>query len=608
MSSEEKYPVVGRDEYDVTESVKLDGPPGHGKTEQIKRRTEEFLKETDSTIHNVMLGTYRRSLSQDLINTFEDGELLPPNFSLQSSYMGTIHANCDKIIRKKTDLNISNKATGYAQKLFCQKHGLKYFGDTKQELTGGKALFNIFTWMVANKATPEQVPQYKYDTVRDACDRHIDIRRLWQEWQQFKQNPPIHKFNNLEEGDELYDFDESLLIVSQRELVPENVDLLIVDEMHDVYPVMNDVIQMWMEKMEDTTFIIAGDKNQVINQYQGTSPEFYEEVNLPEIHLPDSYRCRANHLEYAHSILSKHFEPPRVENCRGGGSITSVNASRMEYDNRRSEWRVPSSLNSPSSLYEEHVDDEETALYLVRTNLQAEAVAKDLERAGIPFESDSVNDWKDSGLLDLYNGLCTIREIPSDVEYTWDSGFALNLGDDTEIDGDELLAVLDATPAEYVADSKLDAVNVAEGIESYPLDNLHNFFEESFFAEVHANPVGLLLNSVDKKKLAHLADKHSWTRIHEDGIRVKLLTIHASKGMQGDNVFLYDGIPKRIQDQIEKSPEVDKNECRTWYVATTRASDTLVVVRNAFDGYEPSPYLPPIQTANGSSQSGVVHQ
>jgi len=600
-----EIPIIGVDEHPVTDSVLIDGPPGTGKTTQISRRIEEFLRKTDCGIRNVQLVTYRTSLADEIVERLKKDGLVAESFDARKSKIGTLHAICNRLIRDETDTDVSNKVSWYHKQVFCKHHGLKYSSNKKGERTAGKELFKAFSWMLSTKSTPEEVPQDMYDDIVDVANHHVDLRRLWKAWQEFKQNPPVEKFDDLDDGDELYDFDELLLIVSEQRITPSETNLIVVDEMHDVYPAMFDVIQMWMDEMDDTTFIIAGDKHQVITEYQGASPEFYESVDLPEVSLPTTYRCPEEHVDYSHKVLSHRFEPPEVEANEDGGLVTDVTAPKMFYQNYRGEWSTSSAKNNPADLYYEYVDDRESAIFAVRTNFQAEAIGKALADEGIPFTSNSVEDFSDSDIVDLYNGLCKCRQIPESPDYTYDGGFSYDIESNEVITTDELLSVVDATPATFIDGTKYDIQSVFSDLEEYPLNQLHNIFTDEFYGELHENPIGFLLSSVSKTKLARLTDKHDFETLDEDGINTQILTIHAAKGLEADNVFLYDGIPHKTYDNITSSESAAQNECRVWYVGATRSSDTLVIVRNAFDGYYESPFLPRVKSTSEQG-SGVV--
>lgn len=600
------YDITGEEEYSVSQSVKIDGSAGTGKSTQILLRTEKFLKQNESTISDICLVTYRNSLAEDIIDRFRQEELVSDGFRPERSNIGTMHAICNRLIRKQTDVDVSNKVSWYEKKLFCNQVGIQYSGSHNRDRTGGKELFRIFNWLLANKKPPEELPQSMYDDVAEACEKNVDIRRLWGEWKQFKQNPPAGKIKSLDSGDELFDFDELLLLVAEQNLTPEHAEMVIVDEMHDVYPAMNDVIRMWMDEMDDTTFVIAGDKHQVITEYMGATPRFYESIDLPEIKLPKSYRCPESHVEYSHQVLSNYYSPPDIDSESSAGQLIEIRGARMQYQSAHDNWRITQKENSPSQLYDQYVSEDETAMFLVRSNHQAGGIARSLSDEGIPFASDSVEDWHSSGLIDIYNGICRCLEVPAEPSYTFERGIVLDVDKTSYIPTEELTELIEATPSQFVEDTKYDCLRIFDDLDSYAISKLYNVFTDDFFDELHSNPIQMLLGTADKTKLARLAHRHNWNPVDEDEVSVRILTIHASKGMQADNVFLYDGIPYRVSESIQGSDNSGRNECRTWYVGVTRSSQSLVVVRNAFDGYESSPFLPPVNSVSQLNGSGNV--
>lgn len=588
-----RFPIVDVDEHPVTESILIDGPPGTGKTTQISERIEEFIRQTNSDIHNIQLVTYRVSLANEIIDRLKEDGLVPASFNPKKSNIGTLHAICNRMLRK-LGIDVSHKVSWYHKKLFCEQYGIQYTGKSQRDKTAGEALFGIFAWMLSTKSTPQQVPQSKYDELVELAGRRVDLRRLHKAWTDFKQNPPVDEFDDLDQGDELYEFDELLLLVSEQRIIPYNIDLLVVDEMHDVYPAMYDVIQMWMDEMDDTTFIIAGDKHQVITEYQGASPEFYESIDLPEVSLPTTYRCPSEHVRYAHEVLSHQFETPAVEADSDGGTITDVTGPKM-YENYHGEWTVSTSKNNPADLYDEYVEGGESAIYAVRINEQAKAIAKSLEDEGIPFISNSVRDFNDSELLDLYNAISKIRSIDDYSDINVDGKFS----------ADELGSIIRSTRSEYINGNKSEIEFLFRNLSGgYEISKIHNILLEKYYSDIIQNNIeDTLLDSVEKDKLTRLIDKHKFKLIEPDGISTKILTIHAAKGLEADNVFLYDGIPGQIHDSITTSTSALRNECRVWYVGATRSSDTLVIVRDAFDMRQ-SPFLPLVN----SEQSEVVQQ
>ena len=59
---------------------------------------------------------------------------------------------------------------------------------------------------------------------------------------------------------------------------------------------------------------------------------------------------------------------------------------------------------------------------------------------------------------------------------------------------------------------------------------------------------------------------------------VKLSTIHSAKGGEADNVLLILDNTKTIRDAIEKSPDKEDEENRSWYVGVTRTKQNLYIM------------------------------
>jgi len=62
------------------------------------------------------------------------------------------------------------------------------------------------------------------------------------------------------------------------------------------------------------------------------------------------------------------------------------------------------------------------------------------------------------------------------------------------------------------------------------------------------------------------------------------------KGAEAGDVVVYDGITGRISRELDERATARENEARTWYVALTRASKRLHIIRGAFDWTDA--YLP----------------
>ena len=61
-----------------------------------------------------------------------------------------------------------------------------------------------------------------------------------------------------------------------------------------------------------------------------------------------------------------------------------------------------------------------------------------------------------------------------------------------------------------------------------------------------------------------------------DKPRIRLATIHGSKGGEAEHVVLLPDMARRTHEEMLLNPE---DEARVWYVAATRARQTLTLVK-----------------------------
>lgn len=88
--------------------------------------------------------------------------------------------------------------------------------------------------------------------------------------------------------------------------------------------------------------------------------------------------------------------------------------------------------------------------------------------------------------------------------------------------------------------------------------------------------------------LFNLFDIPSWMCDYYSGVeltktpKIKLSTIHGSKGKEADHIVLFTGMTNRTSEEMYKNPD---NEHRVWYVGVTRTKQKLSVVHGE-NGYD----------------------
>lgn len=594
----EDIDIVGGDEYPPNKSILLHGPPGTGKTTNAAARVAHLKRDYGYPLDQIAWATYRRSLADETLDRLAKWDVVPDHeldnpMEGATRYFSTFHAIANRCVS-----NLPS-AAGVGDRIrFCKAKGIRYGGGKSWETMEGQELFSYFDWMKENlldPADPEWMHVYpNYGQLREHCNR--DLADLWNEWTAYKKR------------EEVIDFHEQLeAAIRQRACPTENV--LVIDEYHDATPLMAKLAEMWMDAAE--IVIVAGDPHQVVNSYQGASPHFFErlEERYPRILLNVNWRNGRNHWGPARRMLSRAHTPPDVEPT-GVGEIIVKESPRFERSKAAQRWIGPSPNRpgSPPVIINDPATSDDI-MFLVRTRVQADGVGAALDRAGIIYRSQKdIRGWNTgcgATRLHLYNALKKIEGVRPD---TFDDGGqdglrsfggGANYGPAADIDpdttflaSDESVALLAHTPAEYLAESRTDTKTACDEIDStgVPL-TLTDFAQHvtlEFWgvftdgARSEAKFIKAGRNDDDRRALRNALQANDGP-IDPSEIGPSIMTIHAAKGAEATDVVLYDGITKTIEKRMLHNAGTRANEYRTWYVAMTRASERLHVLRNGFN-------------------------
>jgi len=576
----------------VDESVKLNGPPGTGKTTQSAARVAKLIRDEGYHISDVAWVTYRRSLAKDTLRRLaswgvvDDEELAEPRQGATRK-ITTIHALANRVTRKRK----SDVAQDRHKRAFCKDElGIRYSASSRWEEGPGELLFRVLGWLEDNLIDPMgcvECPQFA--DLRSEYPTYLEPHNLADiqgQWADYKEEHDLHEFH------------EMLTDAYYADKAPTS-RVLVVDEYHDATPLMDKLIRKWADVAE--TVIVAGDPLQVVNSYQGASPEYFEDFNAPEVLLPRSYRVPRSHWKRATDILSREFDAPGIEVQRKPeATIRDIGHRRpFSYNKYTEEWDFPPH-NRPSNIVEEHGDD---TMFLCRTKMQAGGVAAELKDAGVIFASPKgIGGWNQAEKrLELYNALQKLADL-TDASFDRDAtGFGQFSGDaDTDprsvvLSHKEASRMLKHAQAKYLSQSRGDTTKTANQIEEaespVSAHDFDEYVEPEFwrvYTRAEASVSSLIkLNDEGQQKVLRRALEAN-ERPVDDNTRVpRVYTIHASKGAEAETVVVYDGVTTRIKKEMLTNETAKRNEHRVWYVALTRASKNLIIARGAFDSSEP---------------------
>lgn len=595
--------ITGIEDQPADSSVRLYGPPGTGKTTEAGARVARLIEDHGVHIGDVTWVTFRRSLAEDTLSRLADWDVLPESAIEEPTkgdtrFIGTVHA-----VANRTLGGIGDVAKADDKAAFCKEIGVRFFApDSKPwERPAGQLLFDVLGWCANNQIEPHDAAE---------CPHYGDLKREWpgcdvadvhQEWVEYKDEHELHDFHEMLTG-----------ALKSNSLPPTEV--VVVDEYHDAYPLFDALVRKWLDAAN--VAIVAGDPDQVVNSYQGADPQFFESVEYPEVLLEKTWRVREQHWEAATNLLGQttNHEPPPVERVNSGGGIREYRSPGFSWSDMESRWRTPrpDEDGSPARI----VDGAEAGsdvLFLVRTRRQVSAVAAALKKAGVIFATQRrLGGWNTAPKrLSLFNALSKLRGVEQgDIQGIGGRGLDRwqSSGQEGDVDvhdrrfsPDEAARLLDSTNAEYLSQTRGDTDDIVKqirgGDRTLTLPEFAEYVESPFW-NMHTNgaPSARELNESslggDGIETLERALQRNEERLSAGagGFNVRVLTIHASKGAEADEVAVYDGIPTPVREGMDRHTRTFDNEYRTWYVALTRASEQLHILRDGFRWL--TPFLP----------------
>ncbi len=314
---------------------------------------------------------------------------------------------------------------------------------------------------------------------------------------------------------------------------------ILVDEFQDINAIQYMFLKLLYDKSKTSVFII-GDRNQAIYGFRGSDVKFIDRFRedfspVSEIALDESYRCPDTVLSAASSVVRSEHE------LRGMVKGEPVFAGRFGFHTDEADFiaseieRILGGVRS-FSIDSGLSDGMESALspgniaVICRTSLLFSAIASSLEQHGIPFQITGSAD--EVLAMNLRKAVAEIAAVipegDSDLVHILDSGQGLAY---------TFMAVMEYLDLEY------DENHLCQMLGRY------SSIEEVLKFESLSSPEDDYSPGLDA---------------------VSLMTIHASKGLEFDTVFI-PGFENGIVPFSMFGEYDDLEERRIAYVAMTRA-------------------------------------
>ncbi len=569
--------------------------PGSGKTATLVERTKNLIINHGVSPSNILVITFTKAAANEMKTRFER-EMEGVYGNRGKVTFGTFHAIFFMVLKLAYNYNSGNiipeDTKRQAIRELIQKHGLE-FRDENELITG--ILGEIS--MVKNTRIPLE---HFYST---QCGSDV-FHKLYKEYEAF-----LKKYR-------LIDFDDMQTLTY--ELFKERTDILsawqnkyqyiLVDEFQDINQIQYDLVRM-LAAPENNLFMV-GDDDQSIYRFRGSKPEIMLHVpkDFPEvkqIQLDVNYRCHPEIVKASLHLIGHNKERFSKTIMSGKSDVSKENVIQFQlFIDQRKEVefvlkRIEEQLKAGYQLSDIAI--------LFRTNTQPRFLMEQLMAYNIDFKTrDQIPNLYDHWIardIRAYMDIARGSRARKDILMIMNKPNRYLRRDslyDSHIDFDEWEKLYDEQPwvAERIEKLHSD-IKMLERMSPYAAINYirHGIGYEEYLGE-YADYRGLnkedLYDVLDELQASARGFKNyeAWElhmqeyaqelrekakQKNENPNAITLSTMHSAKGLEFASVFIIDaneGITPYKKALLEKDVEEER---RLFYVAMTRAIETLTI-------------------------------
>jgi DNA helicase-2/ATP-dependent DNA helicase PcrA len=446
--------------------------------------------------------------------------------------VNTIHGTCYRLLGGKGYAEIM-EPKDYQQ--FQEDTGYKIVPPEHDPRNPGKStgLVDCLGWLRNTGTTEDKITRFPgWKNVNLPPKRAREALKAYEQWKQVNGK---------------LDFTDMLTEVLKQRLIPD-CDILMVDEFQDLTALQYDIFQMWAGTIKNV--VIAGDPLQSIYGFWGGSPDYFQQFKAEHVTLERSHRLPGEIWKYAVRVAGRDkMEAPKIEAGEHNGTVTHRDHARYLKDTDM--WQG---------------NPENTVFHLVRSNYQAPAIAHEMARNGILWTGISGWTEQETAVLNVLIRAKQSNDRPTISKY-------------------EMLALLEQYPLDVFAQGGTKGSIKADIKKEQKEDYGQLFGGESLYKVLESpDPISHMSHAGDLKreKFQNALKKYSEPVKWEDVQATTLTTIHGSKGLEADKVFLHTGITKNIKKGMRRNRA---EEARIFYVGITRAKKDLIIVKDRGDNF-----------------------
>ena len=580
--------------------------PGSGKTTVLTARVAHCIAERGVDPARILTLTFSRETASDMRRRFE--ALFPELPALRFS---TIHSFCYSVLRYYAKAYRRTLPTLLAGEQAAMKY--RILRDCMRRITGEYASDDVIEELeqqigkVKNRMTPPEKAETGIENFAEICKAYAAACR----------------------ENRLMDFDDMLVLcldIFRRcpdilSYFRRSYDVICVDEAQDTSALQHRILEELVKG--NTELFMVGDEDQSIYSFRGASPDellIFEKTypGAAVLKMEVNYRSNRDIVEKADRFISQNrarYEKHMTCENDNGGSVELIRLS----DYRGQGMKILQMLGAQKG---------KTAI-LYKNNESAVALADLFLREGVRFSCrERELSFFNSAVVEDIRAYFRLAADPCDIEafsrIYYKLGCSKLMFDYAKANLEKYPTILDCMASfsslqDYRRAMLLksrdlfrrllmmrpaDAVTAIRrelGYDRFIERQMHGFSRISAFQKLSAleciaadlrRPIEL------NGRLAFLAE--SMKNAADPEAPVLLSTVHSSKGMEFDTVFLVDLFDDILPSCDAKEQKADgdmteyENEVRLFYVAATRARTKLVFFESdRLNGEDvaPSPFI-----------------
>lgn len=572
-------------------------PPGSGKTLIVTNRTKYLIEELGISPENILVITFTRYAAREMRERFR-------RLTGGASYgvtFGTFHSVFYGILKCVYGINANNLLSEAESSRLLQE----VLNTVDIESTPD----------VESDAELVKELQREIGLVKNGLYRLIDFKSEYLTNEEFSQ--VFRTYETVKKEQNKFDFDDMLvqcyaLFKRCPEVLKEwqnKFQYILIDEFQDINNVQYEVIRM-LSRGKKNLFIV-GDDDQSIYGFRGAHPGFMLNMkkDFPEIKvlsLVQNYRSTEPIVETASRLIlhndSRYYK--RVSAFRGTGQEVQIQEVQDEVEEARFvAARIQALLDGGTSAGEIAV--------LYRAVIQARMLTEILNEHKIPFEMKEfvpnfydhfiIRDflaymWLASGKRDRYLFLQILNRpkrylarnsMPNPQvkfddfrRFYLDKEWMQNIIDQFDIDIRMMQHMAPYAAVQYIRkrigyDEFLREYAKEHQISWDVLEGTMKEFEERCKNYKSFEELERHIKEYTEELDAQRANSKSMNSA--SGEKVQLLTMHASKGLEFETVFVIHANEGETPYQKAKTRDEIEEERRMFYVAMTRAKNELCI-------------------------------